>query len=246
MAWVLREFQDNSILVTQLSATIVEFLTENIRKRGRASLAVSGGTTPRTLFEALSQQDLPWQDVTITLVDERWVEEDDPASNAGLVRRHLLQGHAARARFVGLKTAVDDPSVAVAEVDRRLRAEVLDASGSIDVAILGMGTDGHIASFFPGPGLVQAWSEQSRCCCAVPARPSESAARMTMTLKTLLQADHLLLHCIGPEKRRVLDTAMKSTTVKSATLEREAIEELPVRAVLHQDQRLLEIYHAEQ
>lgn len=237
MAWVLRSFHDNSTLVDELSVGIAQILQEAIAQRGRASLAVSGGSTPRTLFESLSALDIPWQHVVVTLVDERWVGEDDSASNARLVRNSLLKGYAAAARFVGLKTLDDDPFRAVAQVDRRLREEVLGAGAFLDAAILGMGEDGHVASFLPGAqGLAEALSAQPAYHCCGIRPPPPALPRMTMTLDTLLQARHLLLHFIGPDKRAVL---------QSATLAG-AVEELPVRAVLHHNRRPLEIFYSEQ
>lgn len=237
MAWVLRSFHDNSSLVDELSAVIGQILNQAIDQRGRASLAVSGGSTPRTLFEALSGIDLPWRSVTVTLVDERWVDEDDPSSNALLVRRSLLQGYAEAARFVSLKTTADDPFTAVEEVDRRLDEDVLGESGILDVVVLGMGEDGHIASFLPAArGLDEALSEQPRYRCSAIRPQPPALPRMTMTLGTLLQARHLMLHFVGPEKRAVLQDA---TLVG-------AVEDLPVRAILHQHGRPVEIYYAQQ
>jgi len=240
MAWVLHSFADNTMLVKELASVIGRLLANAVQERGRASLAVSGGSTPRTLFEALSHLDLPWHCVTVTLVDERWVDEDDAASNALLVRRALLQNRAAEARFTGLKTAADDPFAAVTTVDRRLRKDVLGGpgvreAGVLDVALLGMGEDGHVASFLPrARGLPQALALNQRHHCAAIDPPAPALPRMTLTLDTLLQARHLLLHFIGPTKYAVLQQALADGPQ----------EELPVRAVL-QRQHPLEIYYAE-
>lgn len=240
MVWVLHSFADNTMLVKELAAVIARLLTSVVQEQGRASLAVSGGSTPRTLFEALSHIDLPWASVTVTLVDERWVDEDDANSNARLVRRALLQNRAAAASFVGLKTEAEKPSAAVEEVDRRLREKVLGGAGTgeggmLDVALLGMGEDGHVASFLPrARGLQDALAPRPRhhCCAIEP--PAPGLPRMTLALDTLLQARHLLLHFIGPAKYAVLQQALADGPQ----------EELPVRAVL-QRQHPLEIYYAE-
>ncbi|MGB4247521.1 MAG: 6-phosphogluconolactonase, partial [Pseudohongiellaceae bacterium] len=73
MAWVMHSFADNETLVTALAREIATMLREAIDARGRAAIAVSGGSTPRTLFDALAGIDLPWSQVVVTLVDERWV-----------------------------------------------------------------------------------------------------------------------------------------------------------------------------
>ncbi|OGT71316.1 MAG: 6-phosphogluconolactonase [Gammaproteobacteria bacterium RIFCSPLOWO2_02_FULL_57_10] len=231
MAWLMHSFADNETLVTALAREIATMLREAIGARGRAAIAVSGGSTPRTLFDALAGIDLPWAQVVVTLVDERWVDGDDPASNALLVRRHLLQGFAAAASFVELKTASPDPFAAVAAVDAQLRARVLP----LDIAVLGVGDDGHTASFFSGSkGFDVALSPQTREACAGVTPTGAPHNRMTLTLNTLLGARRLVLHCIGEKKLSVLHAAMQPGTVS----------ELPVRAVLHQERVPVEIYHA--
>ena len=85
-------FDSRAELADALSAAIVRKLSAGIARRGEASLAVSGGSTPALLFEKLSASTgLDWSKVTVTLVDERWVDERSDRSNAGLVKRTLLQ-----------------------------------------------------------------------------------------------------------------------------------------------------------
>ena len=231
MSWTLAEFEHNADLVPVLAAKIARVLADAVQARGRATLAVSGGSTPRTLFEALSVIDIPWSRITITLVDERWVAETDGDSNALLVRRHLLQNHAARARFVGMKTEAGDPFLASFDVEARLRSKVLP----LDAAVLGMGEDGHTASFFPAAeGLEKALGDGPHVCCGIRP-PLAPHPRMTLCLQTLLGAGHLFLHIVGAKKREVLEVAMTPGSVSG----------LPVRAVLHQSRVPLEIHYAE-
>ncbi|MGL5045125.1 MAG: 6-phosphogluconolactonase, partial [Plesiomonas sp.] len=103
------EFSSAEALNQQLAARIVEGLQQGIAKRGAASLVVSGGRTPTGLFRALTQVDIDWSCVFITLADERWVDEHDEASNEKLVKAHLLQGYAAAATFCGLKNNCATP-----------------------------------------------------------------------------------------------------------------------------------------
>lgn len=128
-----RIFEAREALAATLARDVAEELERAIEAKGRATLAVSGGTTPKLFFEKLSEIDIPWARVSVTLVDERQVPETSERSNARLVRTHLLRNRAAAARFVPL---VDNPD-----------AEKIP---SFDVAVLGMGNDGHTASFFPG------------------------------------------------------------------------------------------------
>lgn len=232
MTWTWHRYPHNRELVQTLAQRIVAGLLEAIEQRGRASLAVSGGRTPVSLFRALSSIDMPWSKVVVTLVDERWVPESHADSNAHLLRCHLLREHAAKAHFVGLKTDASDPFVAVDAVEARLLREVLP----LDVVVLGMGEDGHTASMFPrAQGLNEALNSAQRICYGIRP-PVAPHARMTLSAATLLGAKHLFVHIIGASKRRVLEAA----------LEPGPVSELPVRAVLHQSKVDTQIFYAEQ
>lgn len=132
------------------AAACAERLAEGLRAAlatgGRAVFAGSGGSTPGPIYDRLATADLDWSRVTVTLVDERHVPEDHPDSNAALVRRRLMAGPAAAARFAPLHAPAVTVDRAAALATRALRAE----GGRLHVALLGMGDDGHICSMFPG------------------------------------------------------------------------------------------------
>ena len=201
-----RIFEAREALAETLARDVADELSRAIEAKGRATLAVSGGTTPRLFFEKLSMIDIPWSRVAVTLVDERQVPETSERSNARLVRQHLLQNRAAAARFVPL---VDNPD-----------AEKMPA---FDVAVLGMGNDGHTASFFPGGDtLAEAIdAETSKRLIAITA-PGAGEPRLTFTLPVLEQAGRLALHIEGTEKKQVLKKALAEGPE----------EDMPVRAVL--------------
>nr|WP_272212789.1 6-phosphogluconolactonase [Marinicella sp. W31]MDC2878708.1 6-phosphogluconolactonase [Marinicella sp. W31] len=142
----LQKFENGDALASALAADVAERLAAAIADNGTASIAVSGGSTPKAFFRALSTTPIDWEKVTVTLVDERFVPEDNPRSNHRLVKENLLLGPAAEARFIPLYQNVEN----VEEAAEIVTNKVLATSLPFDVVVLGMGTDGHTASFFPG------------------------------------------------------------------------------------------------
>ena len=218
-------------LVEALSDSIAAHLARAIELRGAASLVVCGGTTPRPLFERLSRASLPWSAVTITLTDERWVPPDSDQSNEFLVRGSLLVGRAAEARFVGLKTPDPTPEKAVGVCERALAP----IPYPFDIVLLGMGKDGHFASLFPqDPGLDAALAASGDQLC-VASRPATAPhPRLSLTLSALLDSRRVTVLITGKEKWRVYRRAARPGPV----------EELPIRAVLRQNQVDVDVYWA--
>lgn len=212
------EYASKDTLAVELADAIAENLREAIAKRGVATLAVSGGSTPKPLFSELSMRELDWSRVAITQVDERWVDEEHSDSNAALIREHLLQGPAGAARFVSMKIAGDDAFAAREGCEQKLA----DFANGIDVVVLGMGGDGHTASFFPGAAtLADALDVESERLCVAVRPPQAPHDRMTLSLAALDRSDHLYLHITGASKRQLLVQALQP----------EAAVELPIRAV---------------
>lgn len=226
---VLHRAADAASLAVEVAQAVEAGLREALASRGRATLVVSGGSTPVPMWQHLSKAELDWTHVTITLADERWVPVDDPASNEALVRRHLLRNEAAWARWVPLYNGTATPQEAQAAVEARLATIEWPA----DVVLLGMGADGHTASWFPGQVMDAAW--QAHCVAVgVPRAPNVPAPRMTLTPRTLLDARHMLLHLTGADKEPVLARALTpGNTV-----------ELPVRRALHESTVACHVYHA--
>ncbi|WP_415154738.1 6-phosphogluconolactonase [Maritalea sp.] len=223
------DFANNHILAAALAEDVANALRTAIARDGKASLLVSGGSTPKVFFNHLSRADLDWSNVFVSLVDERWVEPTSDRSNAKLVADNLLQGHAAAAHFEPLfvegKTAdegIDD-----------LTAKFADMAQPITVVILGMGTDGHTASFFPGGNNLSAAIDTSNAAMFSSMRAAGAGEeRITFTLPALLNAQMLALHIEGETKADVLAAAQGEG----------ATQEMPVRAVLRQNQTPLNIY----
>ncbi|ORE86908.1 6-phosphogluconolactonase [Oceanococcus atlanticus] len=196
-------FADSHKLADALASQIASDLNQALGERGSASLAVSGGSTPLALFNALSSIDLDWSRVTVLPVDERWVDEDDAQSNSRLIRQQLLRECATAARFISLKHPTSQPQAAQEACNARLAT----LEQPLDVVVLGMGLDGHTASLFPdAPELADALAS-TRCCHALsPA--SQPTARMSLTPALLNAARRRVLHIEGEDKRQVLDAVL--------------------------------------
>jgi 6-phosphogluconolactonase len=208
MAQRLHSFADGAELAGALATRVSEELASAIAARGEATMAVSGGSTPKAFFTALSGKDINWKKVTITLVDERFVPPTSDRSNHALVSASLLQDKAATAKFVPLYHAVadaEDSAFAATSDLKRL-------PHPFDVVILGMGGDGHTASFFPGGNnLEQALNPKAPR--GVVTMQAEGAVepRLTLTLSALSDARFLALHIEGEAKKAVYDTASTQT-----------------------------------
>ncbi|WP_111413951.1 6-phosphogluconolactonase [Billgrantia lactosivorans] len=204
-------------LAEQLAEATGAALRQDLMQQERALLVLSGGSTPVPYFQSLAKQALPWERVDVTLADERWVQETDEASNARLVRRHLLQGEAAAASFVPLTTADETPEQGVAAVTRRIEALPWPAS----LVVLGMGGDGHTASLFPDSRELELALTTDAPVLAART-PSQPQARITLSADRLHQARRHVLHITGDDKRSVLARAMSGDDSR----------ELPIRAFL--------------
>ena len=222
-------FSTKDKLAEALADAVAENLVAGIGERGAGSLAVSGGSTPGKFFAALAgREDIDWDLVTVTLVDERWVDDTSDRSNARLVRETLLQGPAAAARFVPLFAGGTEPdAVGIDKANLAVAAVPMP----FDAVILGMGNDGHTASFFPGGDTLQAALSDDGPLIAMRA-PGAGEPRVTFTLPRLLETRALYLHIEGEEKARVLDKALETGPVDA----------MPVRAVLSQSIRPVQLY----
>lgn len=204
-------FSSAAKLAEELADVVAAALDHAIAQRGQALLAVSGGTTPGRFFQALSQRALNWEKVTVTLVDERFVPEASPRSNAALVRKSLLTNEAASAQLIPLYRQ----AASVEEAAQQASAELAVLPWPLDVAILGMGTDGHTASFFPDAGNLGTLLAPENSALVLPVHaPSAGEERLTLPLARLLDAGLLALHIEGEDKRSVLEDALKAGKAK--------------------------------
>lgn len=198
---VLRESIRADSLARRMAEAIRHDLEEALEFKDRALLVVSGGSTPVPFFDALREQSLNWSRIDVLLADERWVPEDHADSNSALVKRELLQGPAAEARWIPLYDGSLSPREGRVAAERQLES----LAWPIDVLVLGMGNDGHTASLFPGTeGLAAAMSapEGVRCAAIVPLDAPHP--RLTLTFPVLAAATRTYLHLRGEAKLTTL------------------------------------------
>jgi len=219
-----QEFPSPPLLAEALAERVIGQLREAIEARGVATLVVSGGKSPIALFQQLVRQPLDWSKVVITLADERWVPVEHVDSNEALVRRYLLVGAVAKARFIGLYHSSESQDKAALAAD-----EALAELPPIDVLVLGMGDDGHTASLFPNsPNLPAALDPQGTRRVWPMLAPTVPHQRLSMSRALLASARFPLLSISGQGK---LDTLRAAAAGDEASM--------PVRAFL---QSPLEIY----
>ena len=182
---------------------IADWLAAGLDENGRASLVGTGGSSPGPVYDLLATLPLPWEQISVTLSDERWVPPTSPDSNERQLRDRLMVGEAALANFVPLWS--DAPSAEeAADIAEAAVADLFPA----DVVLLGMGEDGHFASLFPGsPALEEGLDPLGGSfVIAVPAgEPAPAMARLSLTLHALKQAYLTIVLIRGEAKRRIVE-----------------------------------------
>ncbi|WP_242512368.1 6-phosphogluconolactonase [Pseudolysobacter antarcticus] len=199
--YIEQVFDSAATLANALAQSVADDLRRGLSARNTAVLALSGGTTPREFLRELSQQALDWSRVTVTLVDERWVGPDDERSNARLLRENLLKNRATNALFVPLYCDAPDPETGLPRIAARIAALPLP----FDAVVLGLGEDGHTASFFPGGDhLAHALDVHGTAQVLSMRAPDAGEPRITLSMPTVLNARAVYLHIQGDKKRAVL------------------------------------------
>ncbi len=219
-------FPDRDSLFAALAEECETTLKAAISNNRSATLMVSGGSTPMPLYKKLSELDMAWSNVSVALVDERWVDEDHPGSNEAFVKSSLLQNRATSAKFVAMKTDDETAELGLDHCENEYRK----LQAPFDLTILGMGPDGHIASLFPASQGLEAGldSANNKLCAAIQANQSEVTGelteRMSLSFTGLMHSRQLHLLITGQEKLDVYRQALSCKHDGS----------MPVSSILHQ------------
>ena len=204
-------------------ADLVEVTISSCRSTGeKGALAVSGGSTPRALYEDLAKRNLAWPQTRLTLVDERWVPADHPRSNEAFIRRAFSA--ADNVPITGLYNGAATPRDGAVDANKILG----EYKSPFDAVVLGMGDDGHTASWFPHAEGLETALGGSEPVCAIRAEKSdvtgEEVDRITLTLSAIKDARIIILLIAGEAKRDAFERAREPGPV----------EEMPVRAIMRE------------
>lgn len=211
------DFADKTSWADATADKIADQLTDGIAQRNVASLIVPGGTTPQPIFERLNAMPLNWSRIQVGLTDERWIDPGHGDSNENLVRRTLLRGEARAVQFHSLFNGARRPSAGL----KAAEASMATMARPFDVVLLGMGTDGHFASLFPGiPQLAAGLDPGNPASCLAIDTPQSGYPRMSLTMSALLNAKLILIAIAGRPKRTIAAQALagKATTPIAALL----------------------------
>lgn len=187
----------------------IGFVIESaIEARGGAVIALAGGKTPLPIYERLARTKLDWKRVTIVPGDERIVPLGDPLSNVTAIGKAFLPKGA---RVIPLVSATAPDYKAAG---RAADALLQDLHWPLDLCLLGVGTDGHAASIFPGPDFDEALNgPRERRALGVmpdPLPPEAPVARVTLSRAAIASAQSVMIAVTGAEKRRVIEEAVKA------------------------------------
>lgn len=225
---IIHDHPDRETLARLVAEEIAGTLRESLETRGRATVAVPGGTTPGPVIAHLGAARLHWPNVVILPGDERWVPQTDERSNERLIRECLRGTAAERAVIQSLYDGSDSPETGARNLNPRI-ARLLP----LDVCLLGMGADGHTASLFPdAPELSDALSPTPERPLVATHPASMPEARITFSGPALFDSRRLMLIITGAEKIDVLDKAMEPGP----------IEEMPIRFMLGRED--IEVHRA--
>ncbi len=228
----LNQFSSRTELEMTLTDRVEAQLRLAINKNGHASMAVSGGSTPKDFFKRLSTRKLPWNKVTITLTDERWIQTDNKESNTYLVRKYLLQNEARHANYFGLKNTETLSQTALDNLNIAVKKKLLP----LDVLILGMGEDGHTASLFPCSDQIRQGLQQPNDKSLIKVTPeSAKHQRISFTFDALSKSHSIFLHIYGSQKKQVYEQALNSDN---------SIQ-IPVSAFLKNQNNPVQVFWAE-
>jgi 6-phosphogluconolactonase len=202
MSKTVEVLPDQSALVSRALELILSKIDTAIEQRGRFTIALSGGSTPKPLYEAIAKQNLAWDKIHVFWGDERYVPPDHPDSNELMARRAWLDRvNIPAANIHAIPTLEAEPAVAAAKHEQHLQEFFHLASGelpALDVVLLGMGDDAHTASLFPHTAALKIRDR------LITVGNKDSSIRITFTYPLINSARSVIFIVAGANKRPAL------------------------------------------
>ncbi|HEY9874434.1 MAG TPA: 6-phosphogluconolactonase [Candidatus Obscuribacterales bacterium] len=206
---IVEVLPDQPALIERSLKIILEKIQSAISERGQFTIALSGGSTPKPLYEAIASQNLPWEKIHVFWGDERYVPPDHPDSNQGMARQAWLDRvNMPAANIHPMPTDEADPAVAASKHEEQLRDFFKVQVGEFpvfDVILLGMGDDGHTASLFPHTEALQVRDR------LVTVGNKDGQPRLTFTVPLINSARYVLFVVAGSNKRPALAEIFSAT-----------------------------------
>ena len=200
------EYDDRDEMADAVAGDISFIIESAIDARGESLVAFPGGSTPLPVYERLAQKSLPWKRVTIIPGDDRLVPVDNELSNIRAIAQAMIS---TGARIYPIAAENDDYVMAGHAADARLKS----LKWPPDLVWLGMGTDGHTASLFPGPDLDAAMdAPKAKLAMGIrpdPMPPEAPVDRVSLTRAAILQARAITVSITGQEKRDILEKGLE-------------------------------------
>jgi len=207
----IKVFSTLEALNAAAAKDISKLASEAIASRGCFAIALSGGNTPRTLYELLArdyQSAIDWKHVHFFWGDERYVSRDDPASNYRMVKASLFDHIPITPDNVyPVNTALANPEKAAADYSTELSLTIGGTLPSFDLILLGLGNDGHTASLFPGTDFE---SEKGRLV-VVTVSPIPPKVRISLTMDVINAARNVFFLVAGGEKVSILHEVLEDS-----------------------------------
>lgn len=205
----LKVFKDKPALAQAAVEHVADLIKKTVAEKPRVSLSLSGGSTPKAAYQTLSTMDLPWEKVDMFPGDERWVNENDPSSNAKMIRESLM-ANSPGSNAVFHPVPCDLPSAEEsAEAFGKVVEEICGSPAVIDILLLGLGDDGHTASLFPGTPATTVTDKVATI--AIGNSTGVPITRVTLTAPVLSAAKQAIFLVSGAGKAEALKRLMDAS-----------------------------------
>lgn len=194
---------DKASLVERAREIVIDKIQDAIASRGQCSIALAGGSTPKPLYEALAQENLPWDKIQVFWGDERYVAPTDQDSNQRMARSAWLDKiDIPESNIHPVPTDSQNPAIDAANYEavmRNIFAVDSPKFPTFDIILLGMGDDGHTASLFPQTSVLNETTK------AIAVGNKDGQPRITFTVPLLNQARCVLFLVAGKNKQTALE-----------------------------------------